>query len=214
MPASPAEESYEDPRRRAANTKRTRTRAALLAAADSAFSARPWAATRIEDIASAAGVSAATAYNHFDTKHVLIAEVFAPHVAALVVQAERDIARDRPVLDALSDQVRALARLSFYHRGLTNAFTAAVFEYTIRVGRTPDPDDAADPRTIAPLPVTLALLIQHGQDTGQLRDYPAAFEAGVMVVNLLLLRSINQRTEPPEVTSRLLETMLIEMLRP
>ena len=59
-------------RARAARTKRDRTRAALLSAADPAFAARGWARTRVEDIASAAGVSNATAYNHFPTKHVLI----------------------------------------------------------------------------------------------------------------------------------------------
>jgi AcrR family transcriptional regulator len=79
----------EDARARAARTKRTRTRAAPIAAADAAFSARGWAATRVEDIAAEAGVSAATAYNHFPTKHVLIGVVFAPHVATLLVQADQ-----------------------------------------------------------------------------------------------------------------------------
>ena len=41
-------------RARAARTKRDRTRAALLSAADPAFAARGWARTRVEDIASAA----------------------------------------------------------------------------------------------------------------------------------------------------------------
>jgi AcrR family transcriptional regulator len=43
----------------------------------------------VEDIAAEAGVSAATAYNHFPTKHVLIGVVFAPHVATLLVQADQ-----------------------------------------------------------------------------------------------------------------------------
>ena len=34
-------------------------------------------------------MSAATAYNHFPTKHVLIGVVFAPHVATLLVQADQ-----------------------------------------------------------------------------------------------------------------------------
>ena len=146
MPVAPdVPARSDDPRIRAARTKRTRTRAALIAAADSAFSARGWAATRVEDIAAEAGVSPATAYNHFPTKHVLIGVVFAPHVTPLLIQAERDIARRRPVLDALSDQIDALARLSYYHRGLTAAFTAAVLDYTIRTERTPDPHDELDP---------------------------------------------------------------------
>jgi AcrR family transcriptional regulator len=151
MAAGEDQQRGDDARARAARTKRTRTRAALIAAADAAFSTRGWAATRVEDIAAEAGVSAATAYNHFPTKHVLIGVVFAPHVATLLVQADRDITRQRPVLEALSDQIDALARLSYYHRGLTAAFTAAVLEYTVRTGRTPNPADGLDPRSVAPL---------------------------------------------------------------
>jgi AcrR family transcriptional regulator len=82
--AAPSGSPGQCARARAARTKRTRTRASLLAAADSAFSARSWQATRMEDVAAAAGVSTATAYNHFPTKHSLVGQVFAPHAAALL----------------------------------------------------------------------------------------------------------------------------------
>jgi AcrR family transcriptional regulator len=203
-----------DPRARAARTKRIRTRAALIAAADSAFSRRGWAATRIEDIADAAGVSPATAYNHFPTKHALLAAVYEPHVRGLIRQAEQDIAARRSVVEALVDQVTALARLSWYHRGLTASFTAAVFDYTIRVGKAPDPDDQSDPRILAPINVALLLLIQHGQVTGELRSYPSAAEISGMIVNMLLVRSINRRDEPPADSAELLLTMLFGALRP
>lgn len=203
-----------DPRARAARTKRIRTRAALIAAADSAFSRRGWAATRIEDIADAAGVSPATAYNHFPTKHALLGAVYEPHVRGLIRQAEQDIAARRPVVEALVDQVTALARLRWYHRGLTASFTAAVFDYTIRVGKAPDPDDESDPRILAPINVALLLLIQHGQATGELRPYPPAAEISGMIVNMLLVRSINRRDEPPAESAELLLTMLFGALRP
>jgi AcrR family transcriptional regulator len=203
-----------DPRLRAARTKRIRTRAALIAAADSAFSRRGWAATRIEDIADAAGVSPATAYNHFPTKHTLLGAVYEPHVRGLVHEAEKDIADGRPVVDALIDQVNALARLSWYHRGLTASFTAAVLDYTIRAGKAPDPDDEADPRILAPINMPLLLLIRHGQATGELRPHPPASEISGIVVNLLLVRSINREDEPPAVTADLMLTLLFGALRP
>ena len=203
-----------DPRTRAAETKRVRTRAALIAAADSAFGSRSWAATRVEDIAAAAGVSAATAYNHFPSKHPLVAAVFEPHVRALVRQAEADLAAGRSVVDALTDQVRGLSRLSWHHRGLTAAFTAAVFDYTIRTGQVPDPADTADPRNVAPLLRTLLLLVEHGQATGHLRPHPPAPEIASIVVNLLLVRSLNRPDEPPEATADLLLTVLWGVLRP
>src|SRR6478609_5997032 len=93
----------EDPRARAARTKRDRTRRALLDAADSAFGSRGWARTRVEDIAQSAGVSAATAYNHFPTKHALLAQVYAPIINPLLVQARQDIAAGRPATGALPD---------------------------------------------------------------------------------------------------------------
>jgi AcrR family transcriptional regulator len=203
-----------DPRARAARTKRIRTRAALIAAADSAFSRRGWAATRVEDIADAAGVSPATAYNHFPSKHALLGAVYEPHVRPLIRQAEQDIADGRSVVEALVDQVNALARLSWYHRGLTASFTAAVLDYTIRVGKAQDPEDQADPRVLAPINMALLLLIQHGQATGELRPHPAAPEISGMIVNLLLVRSINRQEEPPAVTADLLLTMLFGALRP
>lgn len=201
-----------DPRVRSARTKRNRTRAALLEAAGSAFSIGSWGSTRMEDIAEAAGVSPATTYNHFPTKHALIGEVYAPFVRPLIVQAEQDLAAGRPVVDALTDQVRALARLSWRHRGLTAAFTAAVLDYTIRVGRAADPDDEGDPRNLVPFTEALTLLIRRGQTTGELRDYPPADEISGMIVNLLLVRSINRKDEPPEVTADLLLTMLLGTL--
>jgi len=101
----------EDPRARAARTKRDRTRRALLDAADSAFGSRGWARTRVEDVAQSAGVSAATAYNHFPTKHALLAQVYAPIINPLLAAAREDITAGRPVVEALTDQVRALCRL-------------------------------------------------------------------------------------------------------
>lgn len=203
-----------DPRARAARTKRVRTRAALIAAADSAFSRRGWAATRIEDIADAAGVSSATAYNHFPTKHALLGAVYEPYVRGHIRQAEQDITERRPVVEALIDQVNALARLSWYHRGLTAAFTAAMLDYTIKVGKAPDPDDQGDPRIIAPVNVALLLLIEHGQATGELRSHPPAYEISGMLINLLLVRSINRKEEPPSDTADLLLTVLFGALRP
>jgi AcrR family transcriptional regulator len=204
----------DDPRVRAAQTKRDRTRRALLDAADSTFGSRGWANTRMEDVAAAAGVSAATAYNHFPTKHTLVASVYGPLVRPLLVQAERDIEAGRPVVDALTDQVRALSRISFRYRKLTAAFWSAVQEYTIRVAGPPESTDDCDPRTLAPVPASIERLVEHGQRTGELRPFPPAPEVSGAVVNLLLLRSINRPDERADVTSEMLLTVIFGMLRP
>ncbi len=199
---------------RAARTKRERTRRALLDAAEASFSSRGWAETRMEDIAAAAGVSAATAYNHFPSKHLLVGQIYRPLVRPLLAQAERDIAAERPVVAALCDQVEALARISSRYRKLTASFYAAVQEYTIRVARLPDPADEFDPRILAPVPEPIRLLVEHGQRDGRLRPFPSPEEASGMTASLLLLRSLNRPDEPPDATAEVLLTMLFGMLRP
>jgi AcrR family transcriptional regulator len=204
----------DDPRVRAAQTKRDRTRRALLDAAEATFSARGWGNTRMEDVAAAAGVSAATAYNHFPSKHALVGHIYGPMVRPLLVEADRDLKSGRSVIDALSDQIRALSRISNRNRRLTSAFWSAVQEYTIKVAGPPQPGDELDPRIVAPLPDTIRFLIEQGQRTGELRDFPSAIEVSGMIINLLLLRSINRAEEPAEVTAELLQTVMFGILRP
>jgi AcrR family transcriptional regulator len=204
----------EDPRARAARTKRDRTRRALLDAADSAFGSRGWARTRVEDIAQSAGVSAATAYNHFPTKHALLAQVYAPIINPLLAAARQDIAANRPVMEALSDQVRALCRLCARNRTLTSAFYAAASEYTIKIGALPDPDDDADPRTLVPMTEALELLIAYGQSTGELRSYPSARDLSGLLVNTVLIRNVNRPGESADTAADLLLTVMFGTLRP
>ncbi len=203
-----------DPRARAARTKRDRTRRALLDAADSAFGSRGWARTRVEDIAQSAGVSAATAYNHFPTKHALLAQVYAPIINPLLAAAKQDIAAHRPVVEALSDQVRALCRLCARNRTLTAAYFAAASEYMIKAGALPDPDDDADPRALVPMTEPLELLIAYGQGEGELRSYPAAGDLGGLLVATVLIRNVNRPNENPETTAEVLLTVMFGALRP
>jgi AcrR family transcriptional regulator len=204
----------EDPRARAARTKRDRTRRALLDAADSAFGSRGWALTRVEDIAQSAGVSAATAYNHFPTKHALLAQVYAPIINPLLAAARQDIAAARPVTEALSDQVKALCRLCARNRRLTSAYFAAASEYTIKVEALPDRDDDADPRTLVPITEALELLIGHGQSLGELRSYPSARDLAELLVDTLLVRNVNRQDESHETMAELLLTVMFGALRP
>ena len=203
-----------DPRARAAQTKRYRTRRALLDAADTAFASHGWANARMEDIAAAAGVSAATAYNHFPTKHALVGHIFRPQVLPLLTQAEQDVAAARSMVDALCDQVSGLTQITFRYRSLTAAFWSAVQEYTIRVAGPADPADEIDPRILAPVPAPIQMLIENGQGTGELRPFPTALEVSGLIVNMALIRSVNRPHELPEFTCEMLLTVMFGMLRP
>lgn len=212
--ASPDGPGSGDPRARAARTKRDRTRRALLDAADATFAARGWARTRVEDVAITAGVSAASAYNHFPSKHALVGHVFAPLVRPLITQAALDLAAGRPVVEALKDQVHALARVGWRHRGLMTAFNSAVWDYQARVAGPADPDDELDPRVLAPVPESLRGLIARGQATGELRPFPPAPEISNIVVNLLLIRIANRADESPQYTAEILMTVLFGAVCP
>lgn len=213
--SSPPGDRSGDARARAAQTKRDRTRRALLDAADTTFATRGWARTRIEDIAATAEVSAASAYNHFASKHTLIGHVYAPYVTALIVEADRDRAAGRSLVDALKDQVSALTRLAFRNRGLTAAFWFALNDYAGgRPGGPPDPDDPDDPRVLAPIPAALSGLITDGQESGEFRRYPEAVDVAGTVVNMLLIRAVNRPFEPPERTAELLLTVMFGLLKP
>jgi AcrR family transcriptional regulator len=168
----------------------------------------------VEDIASAAGVSSATAYNHFPTKHVLIGHVYAPLLRNLRTQAHRDVTAARPIVPALTDHLRALVRTSWRHRGLTAALSAATAEYAVKVGRPAEPGDENDPRVLAPVGEVLIELIARGQHTGELRPWPPAEEIGTMLVDLLLVRAVGRPYEPPELTAELMLTFLFGALRP
>ncbi|WP_161631732.1 TetR/AcrR family transcriptional regulator [Pseudonocardia asaccharolytica] len=203
-----------DAHTRAARTKRDRTRRALLDSAAAAFSARGWLQTRVEDVAAAAGVSTATAYNHFPTKHALIGHVYAPLVGPVLAQAAIDLDQGRPVVDALIDHIGALTRVCWRYRALTAAFCAAAQDYTIRVGGPPRPDDEQDPRILVPLTSAIHGLVTYGQLAGALHAYPPATEISGFIINLLLIRSINRPHEPHEQAAELLLTMLFGALRP
>jgi AcrR family transcriptional regulator len=168
----------------------------------------------VEDIASAAGVSNATAYNHFPSKHALIGHVYAPLVQTLRTQAYRDIATGRPVVPALIDHLRALVRIAWRNRGLTAALSAGIADYAVKVGRPADRHDENDPRVLAPVADVAIELIARGQRSGELRPWPPAEEVGTMIINLLLLRAVARPHDPPELTAELMLTLLFGALRP
>jgi AcrR family transcriptional regulator len=144
---------------RAGLTKRLRSRQALLEAAEAVFSEHGWNDTRLEDVARRAGVSVATAYNHFPGKYVLIGHVYSSHIAPVLQQAVNDEAAQRPAAQALADHLHQLATVFRTNRSLTAAFANAVQEFTARVQQRPDPDDENDPRVLVPVPHGLGVLI-------------------------------------------------------
>ncbi|MEU7525988.1 TetR/AcrR family transcriptional regulator [Saccharothrix sp. NPDC042600] len=203
----------DDARQRSGETKRARSRAALLAAAADVFR-RGWHEARIEDIAKTAGVSPATAYNHFPGgKQELIGRVYAPFIDPLAEAAEADVDAGRDPIEAVEDHIRAAVMVMRRELPLTIALTAAVTEQVVKVGRPPVPDPN-DVRMLARWTTSLTLLVAYGQDQGVFREFPAAQDVSSYHILSLLQRIISRREETVEETvaialSQLLPPLLI-----
>ena len=107
---------------------------ALLDAGERLFTERGWDATRLADVAAEAGVSAATLYNHFPSKYVLIGRIFAQVYGPLQQRSQRLRSSAPSVPEAVAAHMRALAALTREYRPLTAAFACGVQEYTARKG--------------------------------------------------------------------------------
>ena len=208
-------EASDDPRVRAGATKRLRTRAALLAAATELFETRGWPGTRMEDIATAAGVSSATAYNHFPTKHAIVGAAYEPVLRDVTLRVPHAGAGSGTAVELLSTVVHDAAVAARARTNLTVAFTSAVQEAAaLREGRPLDPEDPNDPRSYVQLPAAVAQLVTEAQRTGELRAFPPGPEIGANMMNLLVLRVMNRREESPAATAEVILTLLLGALKP
>lgn len=198
-------------RRRSAETKRQRTRSALVSAAQGHFAARGWQATRVEDIAHEAGVSVATAFNHF-SKQTLLGHVYAPLLEPLLDAARAEIGAGVDPVAAVERHVRALTAMCRSHQTLTVALLAAVLEQTISANGAAEPGDDTDVRNIVRFPQAMAELIEYGQRAGRFRAEPPGVDAAVYHTNALLLRIMTRPDESATATADLALGQLLPAL--
>jgi AcrR family transcriptional regulator len=195
-------------RQRAAETKRRRSRTAILEAAGRLFEEHGWLPTTVERIAAEAGVGVATVYKHFPNKNVIAGLVFLPVVADLI---EDPRWRDEtvPPSEALQSLIEELVYRVRERTRLTIALLEAVNDSTARHGAGITPDD---PRYWVPLPQVFTLIISRGQTSGHFLDYPPATEVGPVFSNLLLLRVLTRPEEPVAATTRLISAIVMRTL--
>lgn len=181
--------------RSAGDVKRERTRAVLLSAARALFTERGWYRTRIEDVATTAGVSAATAYNHFKSKQILMGFVYRPLVGQLSKSVELALGDESDPVDAILRHFHDLAALARRRQRLTESLVAAMNEQTIRHGRVSAEPNEADVRHLVPLYTMLAKLMEHGQKCGVLRSGPSVIAGAAFCTDALLHQALNLHEE-------------------
>lgn len=197
-----------DARQRSAETKRARTREALINAATERFAANGWQATRVEDIARDAGVGVATAFTHFN-KQTLLAHVYAPFIDSLIEKAESELAAGKSAEEVLPRQVRRFATMCRKNQALTFALVAAVHEQTVNSDGPPKNGDANDVRNIVRVPAILMVPIEAGQREGVFASTPSALDVATYHANALLLRTV---TRPAESANKATEIVLSQLL--
>lgn len=201
MPATSAQE-------RAGETKRARSRQALLSVARDVFGRRGWQGTRVEDVARLAGVSPTTAYKHFKNKQALIGHAYAPLISGLRQAAERDVEHECPPMAAIRRHVYDLAVITRQHRDLTVALVAAMQEQSYKAGDVAaDPDDV---RNLVPMAEPLSELIGYGQRAGAFKAELAAADLGSYHTSALLFRVLSSPGEQAQETA----SMALQQLLP
>ena len=213
-----------DSRRRTALARRARTRTALLTAARAVFADQGWVETRIEDVARVAGVSPATTYNHFSSKHALIGAAYAvAWQEGLDAEPEEEPAPEEtttgegPPLpgartEALAAHLRRISRVARRHQALTAAFACAVQDYTARVQRPPVAPDPEDPRLGTPVPEPIAVLLDAGQRSGELGHQRDPADLAEQLTFLLFLRCFTHPDEDAADTAEMLLAIAVGVL--
>ncbi|QXJ25841.1 TetR/AcrR family transcriptional regulator [Actinomadura graeca] len=197
-------------RQRSSETKKQRTRQALLKAALDLFTERGWHATRMQDIAEAADVTCTTAYNHFPTKPKLLLAAFTPLLDELAQATDRAIEAGHPPITAIARHLLELSRLARTHSTLPAcAITALPEPGHHPAGTTTEPGQA---HLLALLSRPLTDLIFHGQQTGELQAALPAADTGLHHTSALLLRALTRPGESAEDTAAATLSQLLPVL--
>jgi AcrR family transcriptional regulator len=123
-------------RLRGAATLRKKSRSALIKAGREVFTERGWKKTRMDDVAAAAGVSLATAYNHFKTKGALVAAIYAELIEPLTKEVE-DRYWDLEWPDLIDLYIRGLVDVVNRNPILTKCLFRAMMDDQLRVVAAP-----------------------------------------------------------------------------
>src|SRR5512144_1636398 len=150
--------------------------------------------------------------NHFPSKQILVAAVYAPLMQPLLDHAREDLAQARPALETLRRHIRELVAIARQHRALTIPFLEAVTEAALHDDGRKVGDQ--DPRRIAPLTTPLTQLIAAGQQRGELRPFPKAEDMAAFITNAALLRVLTHPHESVKDTTSLLLALFLCSLEP
>jgi len=196
-----------DYRQRAAETKRDRTRKALLMAARQLLEEVSWDDIRFDDIAERARVSPATAYQYFKNKRAIVGPALEPFFIDMRTRLESDM-EQMPALQALEKLVHNLSSFTRKKQTLTANLLAATREQAIRgEGRLGEEPDILE---FVPFSSLMIGCLKGAQDAGEICTSLRVDQIGNYHVNALFLRIFVDREETAEDTANL----VLSQIRP
>ncbi len=194
-----------DYRQKAAETKRQRTREALLDGARQLFEERGWHEIRMEDIARRAGVSPATAYQYFKNKRAIIGPAYEPYYTELRAELTSDL-DEMPALSALERLVTSLSTLARKRPMFTiNIMTATREQTLLGLARS---DGEPDILGFVPFSSLLIDCLARAQSQGEISPDLNVTSVGSYHTNALLLRLFFDADESSEDTAALVMSQL------
>lgn len=197
------------PRQRAADTKKRRSEAALLAAIEKLFGSKGWDEIRMEDIAAEARLSPATAYTYFKNKRSMMGPAYRQYFVDLQEALEKDL-ENGSALQAIEQLVLNIANLITEKSGLTAALLTATREQTVMAQRL-DPEEKRIAEHV-PMSDLLRAALERARANGEIaEDLPASLaNIASYHTNALLLRVFMSNNE----TSRERAHLVLSQLRP
>lgn len=196
-------------RQRAAETKRLRTREALLEGARQMLGERSWHETRFEDIARCAGVSPATAYQYFKNKRAIIGPAFQKYYDDLRMDLEANMRETSP-LQAFEGLVHSLSRFVRERQILTiNLLTATREQAVLGEAR---PAEEPDILEFVPFSSLMIDCLERAQSRGEIPVDLAVRQIGSYHANALFLRIFIDPFESAENTANLVLSQIKPVL--
>lgn len=156
--------------------------AELVAAALDLFVERGYAATRLDEVATRAGVSKGTLYLYFESKEDLFKAVVREHIVPLIEESQRQL--EQPGQSS-ADLIRGYLHTWWNRFGSTDL--AGIAKLVVaEAGNFPEVATFFQTEVIEPNQAMLCALIRRGIDAGEFREMDEQLAAHLCVAPLVL----------------------------
>ncbi|HDP94960.1 MAG TPA: TetR family transcriptional regulator [Candidatus Aminicenantes bacterium] len=157
------------------------TRQQLLRAALSLFGEKGFAATRLSEIATVAGMTRGAIYWHFKNKEDLFLELIRSRIDPFIQVVERILSRDLPPLETLKAIVTEVPT-ALIHSGELLAYQKLMFIKSRHIGGFPQLEPLMG-KELDALKKRVRAAVQRGQEIGEI----VTINAEAVVISLMAL---------------------------